>query len=149
MFHVGYRFAHWAGVTGTFQVDTARARQYVGLDFKVPSDARKVTCNMLGSDILDVARYPRAVYSITSVQPVDSQPAGQPGRYQIEGQFTLHGTTQPVQFVAVVESTDRPGALRMRGMFSILQTAYCDCGSYLRGRGQGKRRLKTIVIHNY
>ena len=68
----------------SFQADTAQARQYVGLDAKVPSEAHKVTSNMLGADVLDVSRYPRAVYSITSIRPVDGQAAGQPGRYQFE-----------------------------------------------------------------
>jgi polyisoprenoid-binding protein YceI len=108
----------------TFQADTAQARQYVGLDATVPSDARKVTANMLGLDVLDVGHYPRAVYSITSVRPLDGQAAGQPGRYQLDGRFTLHGNNQPLQFAVVVEPADKAGALRMRGTFTIRQTAF-------------------------
>jgi len=108
----------------TFQADTAQARQYVGLDATVPSDARKVTSNMLGADVLAVSRYPRAVYSVTSMRPLDGQAAGQSGRYQVDGRFTLHGVSQPVQIMATIESADQSGALRMRGTFTIRQTAF-------------------------
>ncbi len=108
----------------TFQADTAQARQYVGLDAAVPSDAHKVTSNMLGLDVLAVSRYPRAVYSITSIRPLDGQAAGQPGRYQVDGRFTLHGVNQPVQLVATIELADKSGGLRMRGTFTIRQTAF-------------------------
>jgi polyisoprenoid-binding protein YceI len=108
----------------TFQADTAQARQYVGLDAKVPSDAHKVTANMLGLDVLDVGHYPRAVYTITSVRPLDGQALGQPGRYQLDGRFTLHGNSQPLQVAAVVEPADKAGGLRMRGTFTIRQTAF-------------------------
>jgi polyisoprenoid-binding protein YceI len=108
----------------TFQADTAQARQYVGLDAAVPSDAHKVTSNMLGMDVLSVSRYPRAVYSMTSMRPLDGQAAGQPGRYQLDGRFTLHGVSQPVQFVATIEPADKSGGLRMRGTFTIRQTTF-------------------------
>ena len=56
--------------------------------------------------------------------PLDGQAAGQPGRYQLDGRFTLHGVNQPVQFVATIEPADKSGGLRMRGTFTIRQTAF-------------------------
>ena len=49
----------------TFTADTAEGRQRVGLDGNFSaSDAKKVNENLRGSDVLDVARFPRAVYNI-------------------------------------------------------------------------------------
>jgi polyisoprenoid-binding protein YceI len=107
----------------SFVTDTPEARQYVGLDGKF-SDPQKVTSNMLGEGVLNVAQYPRATFAIASITPLDGQAAGLPGRYQVTGQFTLHGVTQPLQFAAQVEQTDKPGVFRMKGQFSILQTRF-------------------------
>ncbi len=107
----------------TFVADTAEARQAVGLEGTF-SDAQKVTANMRSESVLDVARHPKAVCAITGVTPLDGQAAGQPGRYRVSGQFTLRGMTQPVAFLAQVDQTDRPGVLRLRGQFAILQTQY-------------------------
>jgi polyisoprenoid-binding protein YceI len=109
----------------SFTADTAQARQYVGLPAQFSqSDAQKVTANMRGGDVLDVARFPTATFSITSAAPADGQKAGDPGRYQLDGRFTLHGVTQPLRFLATVEATGKPGTLHARGSFSILQTSY-------------------------
>jgi len=107
----------------TFVADTQEARQAVGLEGKF-ADAQKVTANMRSESILDVARHPKAVYVITGVNPLDEQAVGQPGRYKVTGQFTLRGVTHPVEFIAKIDQTDKPGVLRMRGQFSILQTRY-------------------------
>lgn len=107
----------------SFVADTPDARSYVGLDPKFSaSDSQKVNSNMLGSDVLDVSRYPKAIFSITSVKPLDGR-MGAPGRYQLQGSFTLHGIKQPLQFQANAESA-KPGLLRLRGNFTILQTSY-------------------------
>lgn len=107
----------------SFIADTPEARQNVGLEGKF-ADAQKVTANMLGESVLNVAEHPRAVFNITSMNPLDGQTAGMPGRYQITGQFTLRGVTQPLQFPSHVEQTDRPGVMRLRGQFTILQTRF-------------------------
>ncbi len=107
----------------SFVADTPEARQYVGLEGRF-ADAQKVTANMRGEGVLDVANHPRTVYAITAVAPLDGQAVGQPGRYQVTGQLTLRGSAQAVGFVAQVSQTDKPGVLRMRGQFSILQTNF-------------------------
>jgi polyisoprenoid-binding protein YceI len=79
---------------------------------------------MLGSEVLDVARYPRAVFAITAVIPLDGQPAGSPGRYRLKGEFTLHGVTRRLDITAKVEPAERANVVRMRGGFTILQSEY-------------------------
>src|SRR5262249_33530072 len=106
--------------------DTAEARKHVGLEKKKVSEneAKKVTEAMRGGDVLDVAQYPTATYRISSVAPLDKQAAGEPGAYQVEGRFTLHGAEQKLPFTARGERTAKEGALRMTGTFSLRQTDY-------------------------
>jgi len=109
----------------SFVADTPAARQYVGLEGKTSgSDARKVTANMLSADVLDAAKYPTAGFAINSIKPLDNQPPGRPGRYQLDGQFTLHGVARPLKIVATAEAAKKEGWLRMRGQFTVLQTQY-------------------------
>jgi polyisoprenoid-binding protein YceI len=109
----------------TFVADAAEARQAFGLFKPVsPSDQQKITATMLGSEVLDVARYPRAVFAITAVIPLDGQPAGSPGRYRLKGEFTLHGVTRRLHIIAKVEPAERANIIRMRGGFTILQSEY-------------------------
>src|SRR4051794_12329192 len=69
--------------TRSFIADPPEARQYVGLAGSVSaSDRRKATDNMLGRDVLDVARHPTATYKINASSPLDGQAAGAPGRYR-------------------------------------------------------------------
>jgi polyisoprenoid-binding protein YceI len=109
----------------SFVADTAAARQVLGLAGGVsPSDQRKVTATMLGGGVLDVAHHPRAYFAIAAARPLDGQPAGQAGRYGLDGTFTLHGVSRPLQMIATLEPTDRLDAVRMRGAFAILQSEY-------------------------
>jgi polyisoprenoid-binding protein YceI len=109
----------------TFVADTAEARRVFGWSKTVsPSDQQKITATMLGPEVLDVARYPRAVFTITTVSPLDGQPLGIAGRYQLAGEMTLHGVTRPVHVTVSVEQAERPNVVRMRGKFAILQSDY-------------------------
>ena len=109
----------------TFEADAPGPRQYVGLEPKFSrSDAQKVNANMRGPAVLDVGQFPKAVFEITAFTPQEGQPAGDPGRYQVEGQFTLHGATHGVHFPATIERTDQPGVYRLAGEFGVMQTQY-------------------------
>jgi hypothetical protein len=109
----------------TFLSDRPEARSYVGLTAAISaSDAQKTTVTMLGKDVLSVAQYPTARYAFRSATPADGQAVGAPGRYRLEGDFTLHGVARAMLLVAIVETTTTPGVLRMRCGFSILQTEF-------------------------
>jgi polyisoprenoid-binding protein YceI len=109
----------------SFVADRPDVRAHLGLTKKVSSsDQRKVTEAMLGADVLDVARFPKAAYSITAIAPLDGQPPGDTGRYQVDGEFTLHGVKRPLRVLSALERTDRAGVLLMRGSFTILQTQF-------------------------
>jgi hypothetical protein len=124
-------FIEWGGrgelvfSTRTFVADPPEARQYVGLAGSVSdSDRIKATDNMLGRDVLDVARFPTATYKINTTSPLDGQAAGAPGRYMLDGFFTLHGITRPLTLAATVEETRTQGVLRMRGTFPLVQSHF-------------------------
>jgi hypothetical protein len=109
----------------TFVSDRPEARDYVGLTKAIPaSDADKVTATMLGKDVLDVAQFPTARYACRSMSMLDDQAAGAPGRYRLEGEFTLHGMVRTMPLTATLEKTDKPGVLRMRCTFPVLQSAH-------------------------
>lgn len=109
----------------TFASDRPEARRYVGLTTPVSqSDASKTTTTMLGKDVLSVARYPTAHYAFRSATPLDGQPPGTPGRYRLEGDFTLHGVTRAKTLTAIAEPTDSPGILRLRCEFPIRQSDF-------------------------
>ncbi len=107
----------------TFAADLPEVRTALGLTKAVPaSDQKSATNNMLGRDVLDVARFPTATFLIDSTTPMDKQTPGKPGRYRLEGVFTLHGVKRPLAVDVVLEPTNNPAFLRIRGTFSILQT---------------------------
>jgi polyisoprenoid-binding protein YceI len=110
----------------SFTADTAEARKRVGLEKKKVSanEAKKVTETMRGADVLGVAEHPKATFRITSITPLDKQAVSEPGAYQVEGSFTLHGTEQKLPFKAKVERGDKEGQLRMTGAFTIKQTDF-------------------------
>jgi polyisoprenoid-binding protein YceI len=124
-------FVDWGGKgelnfsTRSFVADPPEARRYVGLAGDVSdSDRKKTTDNMLGEGVLDVARHPTATYKLAASTPLDGQHAGAPGRYRLDGTFTLHGVTRTLAVAATVEETTTPGVFRMRGTFPLVQTQF-------------------------
>jgi hypothetical protein len=109
----------------SFVADVPDARTYVRLKGNVSaSDQQKVTATMLGAQVLDVGRFPQATYKISTAKPADGQAPGAPGRYKLDGQFTLHGATHPLSFMATVERNAKSGAVEMRGSFAIDQSDF-------------------------
>jgi polyisoprenoid-binding protein YceI len=106
-----------------FVADPDAARKYVGLDGNSdPSTQKKVTANMLGRDVLHVAKYPTATCTLRAALPTGKTSQHRLAIYEFQGQFTLHGTTRPIRFLAEVES--HQSWVRLTGSFSLLQTDY-------------------------
>jgi polyisoprenoid-binding protein YceI len=107
----------------SFQADTPEARRYVGLSGESSDSTREqVNANMVGQYVLDVEKYPTATFVIDSAIPLrKTQPNG-PRHVQLDGRFTLHGTTRPLRVIAQVSSES--GGVRLRGAFTLLQTDY-------------------------
>jgi polyisoprenoid-binding protein YceI len=108
---------------GSFTADTAESRKRAGLAAgKISaSDAKEVTKTMLGAEVLNVASFPTATFRMAAVTPLDQQPAGAPGTYQLAGDLTLHGTKRSLQLPAKLDCAQQQGQMRLSGTFTIKQ----------------------------
>jgi hypothetical protein len=105
----------------SFVAETAQARAVVGLQGEGGS-ASQVTANMLGAGVLNVAKFPEARFAIRSALAVPVQQPGALPEYELQGDFTLRGVTQPLRIRA--QASQKDGLVRLRGRFSILQTKF-------------------------
>lgn len=107
----------------SFLADTPAARRMLGVQGEIDANTQQQTNgNMLGPEVLDVARHPTARFDIRSALPSAQQQPGKPPAYDLVGTFTLHGATRPLTLVATAE--DGGTAVRLRGGFSIRQTDF-------------------------
>lgn len=107
----------------SFDADGEAARKYLALEEAVDEGTRKqVNENMLGKSVLDVRTYPTATFACTKITRLATTSHRKLPQYQLQGQFTLHGTTRPVEFTVDVEEVK--GWWRVRGAFAILQSDY-------------------------
>ena len=107
----------------SFKADTAKARQYVGLSGSTDdATKRKVNANMRGPSVLNIQKYPTALFTIESSQPLSSKSKQGFPQYRLDGKLTLHGVAQPVSITADAEP--KGGWIHLRGGFSLLQTSY-------------------------
>ncbi len=107
----------------SFDADSDQARRYVGLSGSTDASTRQqVNANMHGPGVLDTKTHPTATFKIKSVTKLATQSRRSLPQYQLDGDFTLHGATQPIRVMADVEPKN--GWLHLRGGFSILQSNY-------------------------
>lgn len=107
----------------SFLADTPAARQMLGVQGDVDASTQQQTnANMLGPEVLDVARHPTARFDIQSSMPAARQQPSKPPAYDLVGTFTLHGATRPLTLA--VETEETVTGVRMRGGFSIRQTDF-------------------------
>ncbi|MCE9631051.1 MAG: YceI family protein [Planctomycetia bacterium] len=107
----------------TFTADTTDARKVLGLEGETdPGTQKQVNANMLGPEVLDVARHPTATLEIRSA--LRSPRAGAAGKtpYDLTGTFTLHGVARPVTIP--IEAEVVGGIIRLQGGFAVKQTDY-------------------------
>ncbi len=103
--------------------DTPEARKALGLDGETDASTRKQTTeNMLGPNVLDVARHPTATFDIESALRPQRQVNGAKPTVDLVGTFTLHGVTRKVVIPAEVGAAGR--VLRLVGSFRIKQTDF-------------------------
>ncbi len=107
----------------SFKADTNVARRYLGLkgEFEKKTQA-EVTSNMQGTDVLDVAQFGTATFTIDSFQPTDERGKSGKTQYRLDGEFKLHGVKHPLRFIA--EGIEDRGFLHIKGSFRMRQTDY-------------------------
>ncbi len=107
----------------SFDADGDTARRYIGLTGSTDASTRKqVNENMLGKEVLDVKKYPVAIFEAKRISKMDGPSKRGFAQYKFEGDFTLHGTKKPLEFIADVEIVK--GWQHVRGAFTILQSDY-------------------------
>ena len=107
----------------SFEADSDASRKYVGLEGSTDDSTRKqVNENLLGKEVLDVEKYATATFEAKRITKLDELSKRGLPKYKFEGDFTLHGTTKPLEFAADVEVVE--GWNHLRGGFAILQSAY-------------------------
>jgi polyisoprenoid-binding protein YceI len=107
----------------TFVADTEAARQTIGLEGTTDaSTQQQVNANMLGPDVLDVAHYPTAAFNVRTVNRLPQPSSHGLTQYQLDGDLTLHGVSQPIQIVA--EAEDRNNWIHLCGGFTMLQSRF-------------------------
>ena len=107
----------------SFVADPDYARKFIGLEgVSDPETQGKVTANMLGAEVLDVARYPTAKFRITSASALGAQSQRGLPVYELSGEFTLHGVTKPLRLRTEVQQLDT--GTRIMGSFAIRQTDF-------------------------
>ena len=107
----------------SFEADSDASRKYVGLEGSTDEATRKqVNENLLGKDVLDIEKYPTATFEAKRITKLDELSKRGLPKYKFEGDFTLHGTTKPLEFAADVEVVK--GWNHLRGGFAILQSVY-------------------------
>jgi polyisoprenoid-binding protein YceI len=105
----------------SFTADTDDARKAVELKETISESTRdKVTETMRGASVLDVEQFPTATFKIKSLAAIPARIGGP--WYRLKGDFTLHGETRPLEFMA--ERTEEDGKWRLRGEFTILQSEF-------------------------
>ena len=107
----------------SFDADSDEARRFFGLAGSTEASTRQqVNANMHGAAVLDTQTHRTATFKIKSVTKL-AQPSrrGWP-QYQLDGDFTLRGATNPVRVIADAEP--KGDWLHVRGGFSILQSSY-------------------------
>lgn len=107
----------------SFSADTPAARKYVGLSGTTDQGTRDaVNENMKGTAVLNVSRFPTATFDVTSAKATNTNSRKGLPVYQLDGQFTLHGTKRPLSIKVEVDQDH--GWLHIRGNFTIKQTAF-------------------------
>ena len=107
----------------SFLADTPEARKVLGLAGETDASTRKQTTdNMLGPEVLDVARHPTATFDIESALRSPRPAQGAKPTVDLVGTFTLHGVKRKV--VIPVEVTSAGRVLRLTGSFRIKQTDF-------------------------
>lgn len=108
----------------SFSADTPEARKFVGLKKPEESSTQQqlVDSNMRGNGVLGVAKFPTASFAIKQITKLDKPSNRNLPQIQLDGDFSLHGVTRPMQVLAEVE--EKNGWTHLIGRFTMLQSQF-------------------------
>ena len=107
----------------SFVADVEYARKLIGLAGVTDAGTQKqVNANMLGAEVLDVAKYPTATGTIDSARLLSERSRNGLPQYLLEGELDFHGVKKKMSVVA--EAAEHDGWVRLRGHVSLRQSDF-------------------------
>jgi len=100
----------------TLSADNPEFRGKYGLKKLDSDDVKKINEHMLGTDQLDVENYPDIMFEFRNIKQSGN------GKYEVIGNFSLHGVTHKVNFTAHIDVTGNK--LFASGSFKFKQSDY-------------------------
>ncbi len=89
---------------GSIQIPDGKIEQgavHVSIDVSsITSDTERLTGHLKSEELLDVAKFPKAVFASTSVAPGTGD-----ATHIVTGNFELHGVTKTISFPAKIDAT--------------------------------------------
>jgi polyisoprenoid-binding protein YceI len=97
-------FKTFSGAIDLVNAKPEESTVFVEIDMNsVFTDTDGLTTHLKSPDFFDVAKYPKATFSLTKIAPDAAKGAG---FYTITGDFNLHGQTKSITFPARIAVTD-------------------------------------------
>lgn len=119
---IGKIYGTFNQITGSFQTDDQGQLTAASVDVKVSTVNTGVSRrddHLKSADFFNAAQFPLMTFRSTSVVALDS------GKFEVAGNFTLHGVTKPVTLemaqIGIAEDGSRIGA---EGTFTIKRSDY-------------------------
>jgi polyisoprenoid-binding protein YceI len=85
------RFARWTGTLAFDEQDPSKSKVEVEIDAaSIDTKEPQRDTHLRSADFFEVEKYPHITFKSTAVRPGDD------GRFEIDGDLTMHGVTRPV-----------------------------------------------------
>jgi polyisoprenoid-binding protein YceI len=111
-------FRVFEGTVGLVNGDPLMSAVQVSIDLaSLTTDSEKLSGHLKGADFFDVAKFPKASFSSTSIRP-----SATPSTYNVTGKLNLHGVTKPLTFPAKI--TVMANAVDAEAEFTINRKDY-------------------------
>jgi polyisoprenoid-binding protein YceI len=107
------RFRSFEGTIGLVNHEPLMSAVQVNIDLtSLTIDSEKLAGHLKSADFFDVAKFPKATFSSTTIRP-----GGAPSTYNVTGKLDLHGVTRPLTFPATIKLAS--GNVEAEGEFTI------------------------------
>jgi len=111
-------FGEFEGTIGLVNSDPLMSAVQVLIDMgSVTTDVEKLSKHLKSADFFDVAQFPKANFSSTSIRPGNA-----PSTYNVTGKLSLHGVIKPLTFPATIKISN--DAIDVEGELTLNRKDY-------------------------